>query len=95
MSGWEQLGLFDPHGDDPRREQIITAMMRREKWLVVETAYYLRCTRDHIYNLITEGQIDAFNIARRTGDGSRPEWRVVRDSVISFEKRRREGAAQQ
>jgi hypothetical protein len=90
----EQLSLFDPHGDDPRREKVVAAMMVKERWLVVEAAYYLRCTRDHIYNLIEEGELDAFDIARKQGDGHRPEWRVIRDTVLAFETRRRAGAAQ-
>lgn len=69
---------------------------------MVETAFYFGTSDQHIVNsfrlvsardvhaAVDEGRIVAIDIA--CVPGSRPLYRIYRDSVLSFEKARRVGA---
>lgn len=62
----------------------------REKFLVSEVAKYLRCTEQHVYNLIDAGALRAVNIANRPGD--RAMYRIFRTDLLKFLESRTEGA---
>lgn len=90
----QQLDLFDPRrAPDADRPQKIAALLNREKWRVDECAYYLRCGIQHIYDLILDGSVAATNIAR--DPNTRPLYRVMKDSILAFEKSRLEGAPEE
>lgn len=82
--------LNEPGFFDPRREEIIAALLKKERWRVDETAYYLRCSFSHVHNLIADGTLTGTNIARLPT--SRPLYRIYRDSVLTFERQNTEGA---
>lgn len=92
-----------PAAWDADRPAKIRALMAKEKWTVAETAFYFDTSGQHIvntfrivdathvHNAIDEGRLVAIDIARVPG--SRPLYRIYRDSVLAFEKARRVGAS--
>lgn len=77
---------------DERRPAIIRGLMTRERWRTREVALYLRCAPRLVQLLIADGTLPAINIARLPD--SVPCYRVPRDAVLDFERRRTEGAHQ-
>lgn len=94
-----------PQAWDGDRPAKIRALLGKEKWTVAETAFYFDSSDQHIVNsfrlvepsgvhsAVDQGHIVAIDIARIPG--SRPLYRIYRDSVLAFERARRVGAAQQ
>ncbi len=84
----EQLELFAPRDTrpDPRREEIIAAMMTKERWRTDEVAYFLRRSEQHVMNLVDVGELDAKNDAADTR--LRSAFIFFRDNVLSFDLRR-------
>lgn len=81
-----------PEAWNADRPAKVRGLERAEKWTVAEAAFWLRCSPDHVLNLIYDGTITAHNIARLPT--SVPLYRVSRDSVLAFEKSRAEGAGE-
>lgn len=91
-----------PDAWDADRPAKIRALLAKEKWTVAETAFYFDASGQHVVNslrlvqpgavhaAIDEGRLVAIDIARVPG--SRPLYRIYRDSVLAFEKARRVGA---
>lgn len=79
-----------PPAWDADRDAVLRRLEQLEKWTVQETAFFLRCSTDHVYHLIQDGSVRAHNIARLPT--SIPLYRVYRDSVRAFERSRMEGA---
>lgn len=75
---------------DNDREAVLRRLAHLEKWTVQETAFYLRVSTDHVYNLIADGTVAARNVARHPA--SIPLYRVDSASVRAFEADRAEGA---
>ena len=66
------------------RAATLTRLARLEKWTIAETAFYLRCTCQHVSNLMDCGAIRATNIS--SVPGGRPLYRVYRESVLAREQ---------
>lgn len=90
---WDQVGpryRRNPDGmsfppawaADPEAKR--RALMRATEWTVIEAAFFVRCSDDHIYNLITDGSIIARDIRRK--GSAHPRYRISRDSVLAWQQ---------
>ena len=79
-----------PPAWDNDREAVLRRLAKLERWTVQETAFFLRVSTDHVYNLIADGTVTATNVARLPD--SIPLYRVDAASVRAFESSRLEGA---
>lgn len=61
----------------------------RKRLTVKEVAEYLRCTDDHIYQLLKRGELTGDNQPKGASRKGLPAIRVHRASVIAFRARRR------
>jgi len=76
--------------DDPTRIRHFGNLPRRARLFVWEVAEFFGVCRDTIYRWIYDGTLLAVNAARV--DSTRPDYRVLRSSVIEHYMRRLEGA---
>lgn len=86
----EPTRLYWPAAWEQNREAVLARLSRTEKWTITECAFFLRCSWQHISNLMAVRRIKWINIA--AVPGSRPLYRIYRDSVLAFEQSGLEGA---
>jgi hypothetical protein len=90
----EQLQIWPASAsglDAQERTLLFGDLPARPKLFVWEVAHHLCCSSDLVYDMIDDGTLDAINVARR--DAGRPDYRVMRYSLVDLVLKRREGAA--
>ena len=75
--------------DDTERIRHFGNLPRRAQLFTWEVGEFFQVSRDTVYRWIYDGTVDAFNASRETR--TRPDYRIVRASVIELYLKRREG----